>query len=88
MTHDSDSKSRYNHREDGCLFCDVQTIDRGRVVAENSLAYAIRDGFPVTEGHSLVIPMRHVSDYFGLTQPEINAVKRLALTMSNEALTK
>ncbi len=70
-------KTAYDHRADSCLFCEVQTHDKQRIVAENSLAYAIRDGFPVTPGHTLVIPKRHVADYFGLTQPEINAVNRL-----------
>ncbi len=32
----------------------------GQRVAHNGLAFAIRDGFPVTEGHALVIPKRHV----------------------------
>ena len=54
-----------------CLFCDVQTIDRKRIIAENELAYAIRDGFPVTEGHTLFIPKRHTLDYFSLTQEEV-----------------
>jgi diadenosine tetraphosphate (Ap4A) HIT family hydrolase len=37
------------------------------------LAYAISDGFPVTEGHSLIIPKRHVATYFDLSRPELNA---------------
>ena len=70
-------KTTYEHRAEDCLFCDIQTIDRKRIVAENSLAYAIHDGFPVTPGHTLVIPKRHVVDYFGLTQAEVNAVNRI-----------
>ena len=38
---------------------------------------AVRDQFPVTEGHTLIIPKRHVGDYFGLWQPELNAVNIL-----------
>jgi diadenosine tetraphosphate (Ap4A) HIT family hydrolase len=60
-----------------CLFCDVQTIDKDRIIAENALAYVIRDGFPVTQFHSLIIPKRHTKDYFGLTQAEINAINSL-----------
>ena len=60
-----------------CLFCDVQSADRERIVAENDLAYVIRDGFPVTPGHSLVIPKRHTNDYFGLTQSELFAIDGL-----------
>lgn len=47
---------------------------------ENALAYVIRDGFPVTQYHSLFIPKRHVADYFGLTQAEINAINQLIKT--------
>ena len=60
-----------------CLFCDVQTIDRDRIIAENSLTYAIRDGFPVTEGHTLFIPKRHTLDYFSLEQEEVLAINQL-----------
>ena len=60
-----------------CLFCDVQTKDRERIIAENSLVYAIRDGFPVTEGHTLFIPKRHTLDYFSLTQEEVLAINQL-----------
>ncbi len=61
-------------RADGCPFCDIG--DR-EVVAENPLAFLIEDGFPVTEGHLLAIPRRHVADYFDLRQPERNAIQRL-----------
>ena len=60
-----------------CLFCDVQTIDRERIIAENSLVYAIRDGFPVTEGHTLFIPKRHTLDYVSLAQEEVLAINQL-----------
>ena len=60
-----------------CLFCDVQTIDRERIIAENSLVFAIRDGFPVTGGHTLFIPKRHALDYFSLTQEEVLAINQL-----------
>jgi diadenosine tetraphosphate (Ap4A) HIT family hydrolase len=53
-----------------CLFCE---ISNERIVAENDLAYAVHDGFPVTELHTLIIPKRHVEDYFGLTQEELLA---------------
>jgi diadenosine tetraphosphate (Ap4A) HIT family hydrolase len=40
----------------------------------------IRDGYPVTQYHSLFIPKRHIADYFGLTQAEINAINQLRRT--------
>lgn len=64
----------YSIRSSGCLFCE---IPKDRVVHENELAYTICDGFPVTEHHSLVIPKRHVSSYFDLTRPEVNACNQL-----------
>jgi len=67
----------YEKRQDGCLFCDIQTKDRGRIVEENTLAYATRDGFPVTQHHTLIIPKRHTLDFFGLTQAELNAINAL-----------
>jgi ATP adenylyltransferase len=76
-------KTMYEHREEGCLFCDIQTKDRQRVIAENNLAYAISDGFPVTEGHTLYIPKRHINDYFGLVQAEVNAINSLMTEHKN-----
>lgn len=53
-----------------CLFCE---IPNERIIASNDLAYAIRDGFPVSTFHTLIIPKRHVIDYFGLTKEELLA---------------
>lgn len=59
---------------DDCLFCD---IEKDRVISENELAYVIRDGFPVTEHHTLIIPKRHVETYFELVPSEINSINQL-----------
>lgn len=64
----------YQQRQSGCLFCE---IDGGRIIASNALCFAIRDKFPVSEFHTLVIPKRHVADFFQLHQPEINAARAL-----------
>jgi ATP adenylyltransferase len=64
----------YTNRSEGCPFCELPSA---RIVAENELALAFRDGFPVTEHHTLIIPKRHVSDYFDLFQPERNAMQAL-----------
>jgi len=60
--------TRFSHN--ACVFCSIPT---DRVIAENPLAYAIRDKFPVTDGHLLVIPKRHAENYFSLTQDELLA---------------
>lgn len=57
-----------------CIFCNLASE---RIIAENELCLAIRDGFPVSEGHSLIIPKRHVADYFDLTSDEIAAMQAM-----------
>lgn len=54
-----------------CPFCSKDTLDR--TVARNTLAFAIHDAFPVSPGHTLVIPNRHVQDYFALSEEEQRA---------------
>ena len=67
-------RESFNRPVDGCLFCN---LDRKRVLYENEMAVAIRDAFPVTHLHTLVIPKRHVSGIFDLSRPETNAYNEL-----------
>jgi len=67
-------RESYDLREDDCLFCN---IDKDRIIASNELAYVIRDAFPVTEHHTLIIPKRHAATYFDLGQAEVNAINSL-----------
>jgi ATP adenylyltransferase len=67
-------RESYGHKAETCIFCN---LPEGRVVAENRLAVAIRDAFPVTPLHSLVIPKRHVETYFELSRSEFNACDSL-----------
>src|SRR5208283_1484076 len=57
-----------------CPFCDV---DPARIYAENDVAFAIPDAFPIAEGHTLVVPKRHVASIFDLSEDEQAAVWRL-----------
>ena len=59
-----------------CLFCK----DPRGVSLENELAYSARDSFAVSPGHTLVIPRRHVANFFELTPEEVNA----CMTLINE----
>ena len=77
-------QASYASREAGCVFCGLE--GSGRVLLENELALCIADAFPVTPGHSLVIPRRHVADGLALHQPEWNAVVEL-LKLRREQLT-
>ena len=64
-----------------CLFCNVRESD---LVKENDLAYVSYDSFPVTNMHCLIIPKRHVKDYFDLTNEEIVACNKLTKDIKNE----
>jgi diadenosine tetraphosphate (Ap4A) HIT family hydrolase len=61
-----------------CPFCHLEPE---RVLEENDLATAFSDAFPVSRGHTLVVPRRHVSDYFDLSAAEVTAVFQLLLRM-------
>jgi diadenosine tetraphosphate (Ap4A) HIT family hydrolase len=69
--------------EKSCAFCG---IDRIRVLEENELAFATRDGFPVVPLHSLVVPKRHVPDYFSITEAEQLACLELLHALRKQIL--
>lgn len=68
-------RASYGHRDDACPFCTRQKV--GNLSLENELCFGITDGYPVTDLHMLVIPKRHVSDFFELFEPERHACVRL-----------
>jgi histidine triad (HIT) family protein len=55
-----------------CVFC--SRLAGGNLVAENDLAVAFPDAFPVTPGHCLVIPRRHDPDFLALTLDEQTSI--------------
>ena len=59
-----------------CVFCDL-LIDR--FIDETELSLVFRDAFPVTNLHTLIIPKRHVADYFDLTEAERSDIQTLLL---------
>ena len=69
-----------NNKIDDCIFC---SIPRDRVILENDLTFAIRDNYPVTRLHSLIIPKRHVVDYFSLTEDELLSCDTLLKEIKN-----
>ena len=68
-----------------CLFCNIK---ENEIDHENILAYASYDSFPVSEHHCLVIPKRHIKDYYGLTNEELIACNDLIKIVKDEILNK
>jgi len=64
-----------------CLFC---TIDQTRIIIQNDLAFAVYDGYPVTELHTLVIPKQHAATYFDLTDKERDACYQLLAQLKKD----
>ena len=52
-----------------CLFC--RWIRAGKTVETLGTVAAFNDGFPVTDGHLLVIPLRHTADWLSMTEAEV-----------------
>ncbi len=67
-----------------CPFCPLPT---DRIISESDYTITIRDSFPVSEGHTLIIPKRHVQSFFELHAIEKAAVLQ-ALDEAKEALDK
>jgi diadenosine tetraphosphate (Ap4A) HIT family hydrolase len=57
-----------------CPFC---RLERSRIRVESEFAVSLLDGFPITQGHTLVIPKRHVASLFELSDEEQAAVWKL-----------
>ena len=70
-----------NDPNDPCLFCTARAVTR-----RNELAYCTRDSYPVSPGHSLIIPFRHCASFFDLTTKEMTACMEL-LVQEQIALT-
>ena len=68
-----------------CLFCNSK---QSGLTAENELAYASYDTYPVSEFHCLIIPKRHVKDYFDLNDNEVIACNNLIKQIKEEILLK
>ena len=74
-------------RKTTCPFC---CLDSSRIVQSNCYAVVILDDYPVTPGHSLIIPKRHIASFTEATGEEqmamfslLNEMKELLLQDSS-----
>ena len=68
-----------------CLFCNTK---ESGFTFENELAYASYDTYPVSKLHCLIIPKRHIKDFFELTNEELVACNDLVKKVKNEVIKK
>ena len=68
-----------------CLFCNINSKD---LIFDNEFAFASFDSYPVSKYHSLIVPKRHILDYFELTNDELLAcddlIKKIKKKIQNE----
>ncbi len=64
-----------------CIFCDTQ---RQKIIFENKLIYATYDSYPVSRFHSLIIPKRHIDNYFKLSKEELISINQIIHKIKNE----
>ncbi len=67
-----------------CPFC---TMSADRIIEGGDTCYVIRDGFPISRGHTLIVPKRHVSSFFVLNEMERSEIMTL-LDVSKATLDK
>lgn len=56
------------NQDPDCPFCLSNLV--GRIIHENETCVVIKDKYPVSDGHHLIIPKRHFPDYFLMTEKE------------------
>ena len=68
-----------------CLFCESE--ESGFII-ENHLAYVSYDTYPVSKYHCLIIPKRHMKNFFDLTNDELVACNDLIKIIKKDIISK
>jgi diadenosine tetraphosphate (Ap4A) HIT family hydrolase len=66
-------------KDNNCPFC--KKIEK---VAENNSVFAMKDNYPVSEGHLLIIPYRHTENFFSMTEVERSNAMELIRVLKNQ----
>ena len=59
---------------DQCIFCNKS---KQKIIYSSDLFFVVRDSYPVTKHHTLIIPHRHVSSFFDLNDNEFNYLNKI-----------
>ncbi len=68
-----------NVKDSNCPFCNGV-----KLVSKNNSVFAMKDNYPVTKGHHLIIPFRHTYDYFAMTKTERDDATELIRVLKNK----
>ena len=68
-----------------CLFCNIK---ESGCAHENNLAFASYDSYPVSKHHCLIIPKRHINDFFDLTTEELLSCNDIIKKVKDEIINK
>ena len=66
------------NKDKSCIFCFIKDEKR-EIILENEFAFSTFDANPVTKGHALIIPKRHIEGFFELTKKEKDSIDELIL---------
>lgn len=69
-----------------CVFCDI--IKNKSYFYENEYVVAFFDSYPVSKGHTLIVPKRHIENYFDTNEEERNAINKAIFDVKDILETK
>jgi diadenosine tetraphosphate (Ap4A) HIT family hydrolase len=74
--------------KDYCLFCDKNNPDEHIIIAENDMFYARLDNMPISNGHTEIVPKKHIESFFELDDEEIiqmfNLIKKAKIIIQKK----
>lgn len=66
-----------------CPFC---TISQDKIISQDPLTFTVRDALPVSTGHTLILPKRHIASIFEATKEEVVALWAALQQARNELM--
>ena len=57
-----------------CVFCNIK---KERIIIENNFFIVVRDNYPISQGHTLIIPKRHIDSFFKLNTEEFKTLQQV-----------
>lgn len=71
-----------------CLLCDFTNPVRHTIIAQNDIAYSSWDPNPVTKGHAIIVPKKHIVSFFNLSDEELTSLYAIAKSTQETILTE